>query len=117
MSDLDLEAIQRDWLVRDYGLVNMGCNCPPGDPRSIIAKLVGEVQRLRGDLTEQGDRLRETLTKRDELRERLECAATDRDYWAAMARDRANERNQAWAQLGKNGFRAELTRLDKGGPR
>ena len=52
MSDLvlDLEAIEREWLVQcgpcDYGLVNMGCNCPPGDHRSIIMKLVAEVRRL-----------------------------------------------------------------------
>lgn len=50
---LDLEAIIAGWLKQcaccDAGLPG-GCTCPTGDPRSDIAALIAEVERLRDDL-------------------------------------------------------------------
>jgi hypothetical protein len=49
-APVDIDAIVREWLNPcghcDGGLP-MGCNCPNGDPRSVIADLVDEVHRLR----------------------------------------------------------------------
>lgn len=48
---LDIDAIEAEWLVQcgpcDYGLVEMGCACPEGEPRAVIQDLIAEIRRLR----------------------------------------------------------------------
>ncbi len=62
---LDLDAIERDYLVQcgpcDYGLVEMGCACPTGEPRWAITVLVAEVRNLRREVR---DRSREVVEEK-----------------------------------------------------
>ncbi len=50
LSDAELAAIASQWTSQcggcDYGLP-YGCQCPTGDPRPVVAKLLGEIERLR----------------------------------------------------------------------
>jgi len=51
LSEEQLERFEEDWLKVcgpcDYGLNEYGCNCPSGDPRYAISRLIQEVKRLR----------------------------------------------------------------------
>lgn len=50
LSDQDLAQIQAEWATQcgscDAGLP-MGCTCSQGDPRPVVARLLGEIDRLR----------------------------------------------------------------------
>jgi hypothetical protein len=65
---LDLDAIVADHLRQcgpcDFGLVEMRCNCPTGDPRVAISRLVAEVRRLHVELVE-------TRTEAGHMRDRI----------------------------------------------
>jgi hypothetical protein len=49
--EVDLQAIVDEHLVQcgpcDFGMVEYACQCPKGDPRAAIQRLVDEVKRLR----------------------------------------------------------------------
>lgn len=65
MTELDIEAIAAEHLKQcgpcDYGLP-MACQCPTGDPRSAISRLIDEVKRLRAETP--GGETREVFTVR-----------------------------------------------------
>lgn len=50
LSTEELSRFESDWLRQcgphDFGLMEYGCNCPDGDPRWVIQKLIAEVKRL-----------------------------------------------------------------------
>lgn len=50
LSDADLAEIAYEWTQQcgpcDYGLP-YGCQCPTGDPRVVVSRLLGEIARLR----------------------------------------------------------------------
>lgn len=66
----DLLTRARAFLVQcgscDFGVMEYGCNCPPGDPRSVIADLVREIERLR--VTSTVDVSRETEAQQGDTR-------------------------------------------------
>jgi len=46
-----LQRFKKEWLVEcgphDFGLMEYGCNCPTGDPRWVISRLIQEITRLQ----------------------------------------------------------------------
>lgn len=81
---LDLDAIEREWLVQcgpcDFGLVQYGCQCPSGDYRWVIQRLVAEVRQMRSERS--GDQY-----ELDNVRAELRRVRADPD--AARATDPA----------------------------
>jgi len=55
LTDEQVEEIAGKWAVPcgpcDLGVDTVGCACPEGDPRPVIAKLLAEIGRLRYLLT------------------------------------------------------------------
>lgn len=53
LSDEELDRIRSEWTSQcgpcDYGMPEYGCMCPSGDPRPVVAKLLWEIDRLRGE--------------------------------------------------------------------
>ena len=91
---LDLDDI-KPWLNIcggcDAGLP-MSCTCPDGDPRPVMARLVAEIERQRGELAEVTRQRDEARAERDAMTEVAD--RNKRDYIRAVA-----ERTEARAEL------------------
>jgi len=52
-ESLDLAEVRATWLRQcgpcDYGLVEHGCTCPPGDYRPVLLRAVDELEQARRD--------------------------------------------------------------------